>query len=90
MTTAAGGAEGGRIDPPSPFYRVQGLDAPDQEVVERYREGPRVGASKGPLGQVVMEGEVNRGGAGFPGKHQGGVHQCEKGGPGGGKRGGIG
>ena len=90
MTTVAGGAGEERTDPPSPFYRVQGLDAPDQEVMERHRESPRVKASKGPLGQVAVEREVDRGGTGFPGKHQGRVHQREKDSSGGGKRGGIG
>ena len=37
-------------DPPPPFYGVQGVGAPDQEAVERHREGPWVEAPQGPLG----------------------------------------
>ena len=35
-------------------------------------------ASKGPLGQMAAEGEVYRGGFGFPRVHQGRVHQHQE------------
>ena len=57
-----------------PPYGVQGVGAPDQEAVERYKEGPWVEAPQGPLGQVVVEGEVHGGGLGFLGQHKGGMH----------------
>ena len=45
----------------------------DQEVVEGHREGPGVEASQSPFGQVVVEGEVYRGGSGLLGQHESGV-----------------
>ena len=45
-------------DPPPPLHRVQGLAAPDQEVMEGHREDSRAEASKGALRQVAVEGEV--------------------------------
>ena len=73
-------------DLPSPFHRVQGLVAPDQEVVGRHREGARVEAPTGPLGQVAVEGEVYRGCFGFPWEYRGRVHQHQKEASGGGGR----
>ena len=35
-------------DPPPSIYGMQGMDTPDQEAVERYREGPCVEAPQGP------------------------------------------
>ena len=61
-------------DSPPPLHGVQGVGAPDQEVVEGHRESPWVEAPQGPHGQVAMEGEVHRGGSGFLGQHKGGVH----------------
>ena len=58
------------------------MGTPDQEVVEGHREGPRVEASQSPFGQVVMEGEVDRGGSGLLGQHESGVsgrgESCQK------------
>ena len=45
-------------DPQPPVYGVQDLAAPDQEVAEGYREGARMEASEGPLGQMAIEGEA--------------------------------
>ena len=72
-------------DPPPPLHGVQGLAAPDQETVERNREGTWVGASEGPLGQVALEGEVHGGGFSFLKEYQGRVHQHQKEAPGGGR-----
>ena len=44
-------------DPPSPFHGVPSLAAPDQKVVERYREGVWVEGPKSPFGQVALEGK---------------------------------
>ena len=77
-------------DPPPHFYGVQGMDTPDQEVVEGHREGSGVETSQGPFGQVVMEGEVHRGGFGFLGQHESGVYQGEVSRAGGGGQGSFG
>ena len=58
-------------DPPPPFHGVQGLAASNQEAVEGHRVGTRVEKPKSPLWQVDVEGEVHRGSAGLPWKHQG-------------------
>ena len=42
-------------DPPPSLHRVPGLAAPSQKVVEKYREGMRVEAPKGPLGKWLLE-----------------------------------
>ena len=52
--------------PPLSLYRMPGVDAPDQNFVEGYREGVRVAISKGPLGQVALEGKFYGSGVGFP------------------------
>ena len=46
------------IDPPPSLHGVQGLDAPDQEAMGGRREGSRVEAPQGTLGQVAVEGEI--------------------------------
>ena len=66
------------------------MGTPDQEVVEGHREGPGVKASQSPFGQVVMEGEVYRGGFGLLGQHESGVCQGEESRARGGGQGGFG
>ena len=77
-------------NPPPPVYGVQGMGTPDQEVVEGHREGPGVEASQNPVGQVVMEGEVYRGGFEFLGQHESGACQGEESHARGGGQGGFG
>ena len=60
-------------------YMASTLQAiPDQEAVEGHREGPGVETPQSPFGQVVMEGEVDRGGSGLLGQHKSGVCQGEE------------
>ena len=56
-------------DPPPLVHGVQGLAAPDHEVVEGYRESVRVETPKGPLGQVAVEGENHGSGFGIHKRH---------------------
>ena len=65
-------------DPSPPVYGVKGMDTPNQEVVEGHREGPGVVTPQSPFGQVVMEGEVHRGGLGLLGQHESGMYQVEE------------
>ena len=72
---------------------MPGVGAPGQKNVEGYREGVWVEAPEGPLGQVAVEGEGNRGGPRFlrvgcmvtarkPPEEEGGGSESEEGGPG--------
>ena len=74
----------GKADPLPPFHGVQGLAPSDHEAVERYREGVWVEIPKSPLSQVAVGGEGHGGGFGVLRGHQCGVHQRQKGAPGGG------
>ena len=57
-----------------PLRQVPGVGPLDQEAVEGHREGVRVEALKGPLGQVVVGWEDNGGSLGFLAGYQGRAH----------------
>ena len=65
-------------DPAPPVYGVQGMDTPNQEVVEGHREGPGVETPQSPFSQVAMKGEVHRSSLGLLGKHESGMYQVEE------------
>ena len=58
---------------PPPLHGVQRLGPSDQEAVEEGREGLRVEASKGAVGQVVVEGGGHQGCVGVPRGPEGGI-----------------
>ena len=64
---------GEATDPLPLAYGVHGMAATYQKDVEGHRGGAWVGASKSPLDQVAVEGEIYRGSLGVEG-HQDRVH----------------
>lgn len=62
-------------DPAPPLYRVQSLETPNSENVERDREGTWVETPKGLLREMAVERKVDRGGASFSGQYKSGVYE---------------
>ena len=56
--TSVGGAGEESNRPATTYLRSAGPGCPDQEVAEGYREGARMEAPEGPLGQMAVEGEA--------------------------------
>ena len=75
--TSVGGAGEENSRPATACLRSAGPGCPDQEVAEGYREGARMEAPEGRLGQMAVEGEAKEAVC-FLEKYQGGVSAPEE------------